>query len=55
MRQKDVLKVRIEGESCPPVPGMCAQLVGKDMPGASSRVWLCFLHPDALLSFMVSS
>ncbi len=44
-----------EGRSCPPVPGMCSQLAGKDMPGASSRVWLCPLHSDPLLSFVVSS
>ncbi len=44
-----------EGESCPLVPGMCSQLAGKDVPGASRRVWLCSLNPDPVLSFMVSS
>lgn len=44
-----------EGESCPTVPGMCSQLAGKDVPGASSGVRLCPLHPDPLLSVMVPS
>lgn len=42
-----------EGESCPPVPGMCSQLASKDVPGASTHIWLCSMHPDPLLSFMV--
>lgn len=44
-----------EGESCPPVPGMCSQLASNDTPGASGRVWLWFpaLRPPAFIRGLV--
>lgn len=44
-----------EVQSCPPVPGMCSQLAGKDVPGANSHVWLCSLHtrPSAFIHGLV--
>lgn len=32
-----------KGESCPPAMGVHSLVTGKDMPGATSGVWLCSL------------
>lgn len=53
LRQKKKCSEGEEGAGCPPLAGMCSQLVGKDMPGASTQIWHHSLLRGPVLSFMV--